>query len=53
MKPYRLLLPFLLLTLSLTCFAQDGVATKVDDYVRAEMLAQHIPGLSLAVIKNV
>jgi len=51
MKPYRLLLP-LLLVLAATCFAQDGVATKVDDYIRAEMQAQQIPGVSLAVIKN-
>lgn len=42
----------LVLLLSFTCFAQDGVATKVDDYIRAEMQAQQIPGVSLAVIKN-
>ena len=42
----------LLLLLSITCFAQDGVSTRIDDYIRAEMQAQKIPGLSLAVIKN-
>jgi CubicO group peptidase (beta-lactamase class C family) len=36
----------------LTCFAQGGVTTKVDDYIRAEMRAQQIPGVSLAVIRN-
>ena len=46
------LLTALLLFFSLTCLAQDGVATKVDDYIRAQMLAQQIPGVSLAVIKN-
>jgi len=42
----------LLLTLSLAAFAQDGAATKVDEYIRAEMQTQQIPGLSLAVIRN-
>ena len=42
----------LILLCSLTCFAQDGVATKVDEYVRAEMASQQIPGVSLAVINN-
>ena len=42
----------LLLLLSFTCFAQDGVTTKIDEYIQAEMKAQQIPGLSLAVIKN-
>ena len=42
----------LLLMFSLTCFAQDGVAAKVDEYIRAEMLGQQIPGVSLAVMKN-
>src|SRR5438876_7311757 len=32
--------------------AQETIATKVDDYVKAEMQRQHIPGLSLAVIKD-
>ena len=42
----------LLLLLSITCFAQDGVSTKIDDYIRGEMQTQQIPGVSLAVIKN-
>src|SRR5947208_15492617 len=32
--------------------AQDAIATKVDDYIRAETQRQHIPGLSLAVVKD-
>lgn len=51
MKRVKYSLPLLLL-LSITCFAQDGITTKVDDYIRAEMKAQQIPGVSLAVIKN-
>jgi len=42
----------LILLLSIAAFAQDGVSTKVDDYIRAEMQAQQIPGLALAVIKD-
>lgn len=34
------------------CVAQDAIAAKVDEYVKAEMQRQHIPGLSLAVIKD-
>ena len=51
MKRISLLL-LLLLLLSLTCFAQDGVATKVEEYIRSEMVSQQIPGVSLAVIRN-
>ncbi|HEX5886929.1 MAG TPA: serine hydrolase domain-containing protein [Pyrinomonadaceae bacterium] len=51
MKRAASILPLLLL-LSATCFAQNGVTTKVDDYIRAEMKTQQIPGLSLAVINN-
>src|SRR5438270_958225 len=32
--------------------AQDAIATKVDDYIRAEMHRQQVPGLSLAVAKD-
>jgi CubicO group peptidase (beta-lactamase class C family) len=42
----------LLFLLSVTCFAQDGVSPRVDEYIQAEMKAQQIPGLSLAVVKN-
>jgi len=31
---------------------QDALETNIDHYVRSEMLAQHIPGLSLAVMEN-
>jgi CubicO group peptidase (beta-lactamase class C family) len=34
------------------CSAQIDVAKRIDTYVRAEMGREHIPGLSLAVIKN-
>jgi len=45
MKRAAYSLPLLLL-ISITCFAQDGVSTRIDDYIRAEMDAQKIPGLS-------
>src|SRR2546425_1429373 len=32
--------------------AQDAITSKVDDYIKAEMQRQRIPGLSLAVIKD-
>ena len=46
------LLVLLTLLCLVTCFAQDGVATKVDAYIRAEMRAQQIPDVSVAVMKN-
>jgi CubicO group peptidase (beta-lactamase class C family) len=52
MKPSVPRVLLLVLIFSITCFAQDGVATRVDDYIRAEMRAQQIPGVSLAVIRN-
>jgi CubicO group peptidase (beta-lactamase class C family) len=36
----------------ISCAAQDGITAKVDEYVKAEMQKQRIPGLSLAVIKD-
>ncbi len=36
----------------LPCAAQDRNAARVDDYVKAEMQRQRIPGLSLAVIRD-
>jgi CubicO group peptidase (beta-lactamase class C family) len=33
-------------------WAEDGVAAKVDDFVRQEMSSQHIPGVSLLVNKD-
>jgi CubicO group peptidase (beta-lactamase class C family) len=34
------------------CAAQDGITAKVDEYIKAEMQKQRIPGLSLAIIKD-
>ena len=51
MKPFSLCLPLIFL-LSISCLAQNSVETKVDEYIRAEMQAQQIPGLALAVIKD-
>ena len=42
----------LLLLLSVACLAQDGVSTKIDEYIRAEMQTQKIPGVALAVVKE-
>jgi len=42
----------LILLLAINCLGQNGVSTRVDEYVRAEMKAQRIPGVSLAVIKD-
>ena len=44
--------PLLILLLAFACLAQNGITNRVDDYVQAEMKAQQIPGLSVAVIKN-
>ena len=35
-----------------SCLAQDAITSRIDQYVSAEMQKQHIPGLSLAVIKD-
>ncbi len=43
---------FLILLLSITCLAQNGASTKIDDYIRAEMQAQKIPGVALAVVRD-
>lgn len=34
------------------CAAQDTITIKVDDFIKAEMRKQSIPGVSLAVVKN-
>jgi CubicO group peptidase (beta-lactamase class C family) len=34
------------------CASQEGASAKVDEYIKAEMQKQRIPGLSLAVIKD-
>jgi CubicO group peptidase (beta-lactamase class C family) len=36
----------------ISCAAQDGITAKVDEYIKAEMQKQRIPGLSLAIIKD-
>src|SRR6267154_3042990 len=41
-----------LFLLNTHCLAQDAVAAKVDDFVKVEMLRQHIPGVSLLVNKD-
>lgn len=42
----------LALLLAFNCLAQNGVNPRIDEYLQAEMKAQRIPGVSLAVIKN-
>ena len=49
---YAVSLFHLIFLLTVACFAQDGVSTKVDEYIRAEMVAQQRPGVSLAVVRN-
>ncbi|HVI70778.1 MAG TPA: serine hydrolase domain-containing protein [Pyrinomonadaceae bacterium] len=51
MKRFSLSLP-LILVLTISCLARNSVETRVDEYIRAEMQAQQIPGLALAVIKD-
>src|ERR1044071_2124817 len=43
---------FALLLFVTTCYAQNGSTSAIDDYVRAEMNKQKIPGLALAIVKN-
>src|SRR5262249_16575022 len=45
-------LPVMLLLFLVPCFAQDGVANKVDTFVESEMQKQRIPGVSLAVVQD-
>jgi len=51
MKRFSLSLPLIFL-LTISCLAQNSAETRVDEYIRAEMQAQQIPGLALAVIKD-
>jgi CubicO group peptidase (beta-lactamase class C family) len=51
MKPLMLFVAALMLLAS-PAWAQDGVSAKLDDYIKAEMQKERIPGLSLAVIKD-
>ena len=34
------------------CDAQDAISAKVDEFIKGEMQKQHVPGVSLAVVKN-
>ena len=47
MKRFSLCIPLIFL-LSIGCLAQNSIETKVDEYIRAEMKAQQIPGVALA-----
>lgn len=42
----------ILLLFNVLCLAQTSLATKVDEFINTEMSRQHIPGLSLAIIKD-
>ena len=50
-KHLKTTLPLILL-FAINSLAQNGTSTKVDEYLQAEMKAQQIPGVSLAVIKD-
>lgn len=50
-KHFRAALPLILL-LSINCLAQNGAESRVQAYLEAEMKAQKIPGVSVAVIKD-
>ena len=43
---------FVLLLFVVTCFGQNGSTGAIDDYVKAEMAKQKIPGFALAIVKN-
>jgi CubicO group peptidase (beta-lactamase class C family) len=43
---------FLLVLCSIPSFGQDAAIAKVDEFVRAEMQKQKIPGVSLAIVKD-
>src|SRR5437588_12178357 len=49
---HKLILLFALLLAAGAVQAQQPIATRVDDYIKAEMQRQRIPGLSLAVIRD-
>jgi CubicO group peptidase (beta-lactamase class C family) len=53
----RLSAPYILIAIFLFCLpisvsAQNGVNSRVDDYVQSEMQKQRIPGVSVAVVKD-
>ena len=37
---------------AISTYAQDPVTTKIDDFIKNEMMRQKIPGVSLAVVKD-
>ncbi len=43
---------FIMIAAAISAFAQDGVTTKVDEFIKTEMEKQKIPGVSLAVVKD-
>ena len=43
---------FLALLASTACLAQDSFENKIEEYLRKEMQAQHIPGVALAIVKD-
>jgi CubicO group peptidase (beta-lactamase class C family) len=51
MTKRTLTVPAVILLFGITCLAQD-VTAKVDDYVKAEMQKQQIPGVAVAVMRN-
>jgi CubicO group peptidase (beta-lactamase class C family) len=50
--PWAAILPGIVLLSSLLCSGQPSFPAKVDDYIQAELRAQRIPGLALAVMTN-
>lgn len=43
---------FLALLASTACLAQNSFENKIEEYLRKEMQAQHIPGVALAIVKD-
>ena len=41
-----------ILLVSTACLAQNSYEKKIEEYLRKEMQAQQIPGVSLAVVKD-
>ena len=41
-----------LIFLAASCLAQKRLADRVDEFIKAEMARQQVPGLSLAVVKD-
>ena len=43
---------FLILLVSTTCLAQESFENQIDEYLRAQMKEQQIPGVALAVVRD-